>query len=50
MKTIIDFAVTALAAYGAYKWYQEDLPVGKTKLGPKIRRWLDADGEKTADA
>ena len=47
MRSIVDFAITALAIYGAYKWYQEDLPIGKTKLGPKVRKWFSEDKETT---
>ncbi|MCY4302569.1 MAG: hypothetical protein OXC68_12655 [Aestuariivita sp.] len=43
MRSIVDFAVTALAIYGGYKWYKEDFPLGKTKLGPKIREWFQED-------
>ena len=47
MKSIVDFVVTAFAIYGGYKWYKEDLPVGKTKLGPKIRKWFSEDNSNS---
>ena len=43
MRSIVDFAVTALAIHGNYKWYKEDFSLGKTKFGPKIRKWLQED-------
>ncbi|MCY4304781.1 MAG: hypothetical protein OXC62_08420 [Aestuariivita sp.] len=48
MRSIVDFAVTALAIYGGYKWYKEDFPLGKTKLGPEIRKWFHEDKNPTS--
>ena len=52
MRSIVDFAVTALAIYGGYKWYKEDFPLGKIKLGPEIRKWFQEDKslQKESDA